>query len=300
MKQMRIPILIAWSIAIIGLILGSFFDLHISSMIASASNNYALTISAIGPTIGFAGVSLMGGGFIAFVIKGKYHVALKILFVILALACFGVSIYYPGGEYFGVNGFYKVAPEALGYVIAFFPAVGGMVGGYFLFKDCKSKNMWIVFVIIIVVLLIALLGVLPTIKDNMHRPRFRLISKNEAIPFHDWWKPCKDYEQLKELYKIHKDNFKSFPSGHTAEASILLVFFTFLPLANEKFEPYQPMMFSLSLLLIILVAFARILAGAHFLSDVSMGALIMLTLLFIANEIVVWIKPLHNKSSIKE
>ena len=134
----------------------------------------------------------------------------------------------------------------------------------------------------------------------MHRPRFRLISSIDAIKFHNWWEPCKNYKELKEAFNIHKDNFKSFPSGHTAEASILLATITFLPLANEKYERYQPLMFSLGILLVIYVAFARILAGAHFLSDVSMGAIIMLGLLFIANEIVVWIKPLHNKSSIKK
>ena len=38
--------------------------------------------------------------------------------------------------------------------------------------------MWIIFCIIIVLLLIALLGVIPTIKDNMHRPRFRFLIKD--------------------------------------------------------------------------------------------------------------------------
>ena len=73
MKNMRIPLLIAWGVAVIGIILGSFFDLNISSAIASPDNNFALTVSAIGPTIGFAGVAAMGGGFVAFIIKGKYR-----------------------------------------------------------------------------------------------------------------------------------------------------------------------------------------------------------------------------------
>ena len=47
--------------------------------------------------------------------------------------------------------------------------------------------------------------------------------------------------------------------------------------------------------LVLLVAFARVLAAAHFLSDVSWGATIMLTLLLIANEIVIHIKPLQLK-----
>ena len=52
--------------------------------------------------------------------------------------------------------------------------------------------------------------------------------------------------------------------------------------------------------LVVLVALARILAAAHFLSDVSMGATIMLTLLVITNEIVMRIKALQLKEEPKE
>lgn len=100
MKQTRIPLIVG----IIGIILGSFFDLQISSTIASADNNFALTVFAIGPTIGFAAVAAMGGGFVALIVKGNYHLALKILFGILAACCLGVAIFHPASEYFGVNG----------------------------------------------------------------------------------------------------------------------------------------------------------------------------------------------------
>ena len=292
MRKMRLPLLIALGVAIIGIILGSFFDLQISTAIASPKNVFGLTVSAIGPTIGFGGVAVMGGGFIALIIKGKYHIALKILFGVLAACCLGVAIYYPGGEYFGINGFYGSAPEWAGYLIAFLPAVGGVVGGYFLFKDCQNNKMWIIFCIIIALLLIALLAVIPTLKDNMHRPRYRIVSTT-PVEFHNWWEPCENYKELRELYDIASDNFKSYPSGHTAEASILFVTITFLPLANKKFEKYQLPLFAGAGALVLLVAFARILAAAHYLSDVSTGATVILLLLFITNEVVALIKPLQ-------
>ena len=128
MKNMRFPLLIAWGVAIIGIIFGSFFDLQISTAIASADNVFALTVSAIGPTIGFAAVAAMGGGFIALIVKGKYHIALKILFGVLAACCLGVSIFYPAGEYFGINGFYGAAPEWVGYLIVIIPEGAAMIG----------------------------------------------------------------------------------------------------------------------------------------------------------------------------
>ena len=61
MKKMRLPLLIALGVALIGVVLGSFFDLQISTAIASPTNAFALTVSAICPTIGFATVAAMGG-----------------------------------------------------------------------------------------------------------------------------------------------------------------------------------------------------------------------------------------------
>ena len=292
MKNMRIPLIAALGVAIIGIVFGSLFDLQLSTAIASPSNGFGLTVSAIGPMIGFMGVAIMGGGFVSFIVKGKYHIALKVLFGVLAAACMGVSIYYPAGEWFGINGFYGVAPEWTGYLIVLIPELAAGVFGYFLFKDIKNDKMWIIFCIIIVLLLIVLLAVIPTLKDNMHRPRYRTISTT-PVDFHNWWEPCKDYKELMATYNIAKDNFKSYPSGHTAEASILLVPITFLPLADSKFKKYQMPAFYAGCALVLLVAFARILAAAHYLSDVSTGATVMLTLLVIANEVVMRIKPLQ-------
>ena len=295
MKKMRIPLLIALAVAIIGIIFGSFFDFQISSAIANPKSIFGLTVSAICPTLGFAAVAAMGGGFVAIIVKGKNHIALKILFGVLAAACLGVAIFYPAGEYFGENGFYWVAPKWVGYLIVILPECAAMVGGYFLFKDYENDKLWIIFCIVVALLLIALLAVIPIIKDNMHRPRYRLISTSAEVQFHSWWEPCKDYKGLIASFGFSKEDFKSFPSGHTAETSILLVGATLFPMASKKLQRYQLPVFIGSGVLVLLVALARIMAAAHFLSDVSMGATIVLTLLFATNETIVHIKALQLK-----
>ena len=63
MKNMRIPLLSALGVAILGIIIGSFLDFQLSSAIASADNGFGLFFSVIGPTIGFCGLSFIGGGF---------------------------------------------------------------------------------------------------------------------------------------------------------------------------------------------------------------------------------------------
>ena len=297
MKKMRLPLLIALGVAIIGIVFGSFFDLQISQAIANPNNNFALFISAIMPTIGFAVVAAMGGGFVALIVKGEYHVGLKVLFGILAAACFGVSIFYPGGEYFGINGFYNEKLEWLGYVIVIIPEAAAAFGGYHLFKDCKNKNIWIVLCAAIALLLLALLATIPTIKDNMHRPRYRALIALDDISFHNWWEPFKGYKDYVNIHlEVPHDNFKSFPSGHTAETSIVLVGVVFLPLVNEKYEKQQLTLFVAGCCFILLVALARIMAAAHFLSDVSWGATILIGWLLITNEIIAHTKQLQLKS----
>ena len=154
--------------------------------------------------------------------------------------------------------------------------------------------MWIVWGVIIVLLLIALLAIVPTIKDAIHRPRYRFLMQGHEDMYHNWWQPFKEYtEYVKANPNEPHDNFKSYPSGHSAETSILIVAATFFPLADKKFEKYQMPAFYIACGCTALVMFARILAAAHFLSDVSWGMSIVVLLTFIANEVVMKIKPLH-------
>ena len=204
------------------------------------------------------------------------------------------QFFYPGGEYFGINGFYNEKIKWLGYVIVIIPEAAAAFGGYHLFKDCKNEKIWIVLCAVIVMLLLALLATIPTIKDNMHRPRYRALIAYEGISFHDWWEPFKEYNVVKDLYP--HDNFKSFPSGHTAETSIVLVGVVFLPLVNEKYEEQQLTLFIAGCCFILLVALARIIAAAHFLSDVSWGATIMIVWLLITNEVIAHLKQLNSKN----
>lgn len=292
MKNMRIPLFVSLGVMILGIILGSFFDYQLSSAIASSTNGFALFVSAVAPTIGFGGLTFLAGGFIAFALRKDNKLWETILFYVLAAAGFGAGIYYSGGEYFGVNGFYEVAPKWSGYLIALPLLVAAGIGGYFAFRKCENKNFWIVMAIAYAVMLLSLLGAVTVLKDIMHRPRFRTVSTTE-VPYHNWWEPTKNYKEYMESFGLAKEEFKSYPSGHTTEASVLLVVATFLPLGNPKFKKYQLPIYIGCFAFVILTGFARILAAAHYLSDVSTGAASMLLFLVIANEIVIRVKALQ-------
>ena len=286
---MRLPLFIALGVFLLGLILGSFLDLKISQAIASSSNMFGIIVAAIAPTIGFAGLCLIGGGFLAHGFQDR-AIWQRIVFILLSFGIYGGSVYFSGREYFEVNGFNQPHLNWLGFLIAAIVLGGVVYLGYHLFKDVKSPYAWLVLAIAAAVIALAMLGGIELLKGIFHRPRFRAIAQYDAISFHKWWQPCKNYKDLMATLNLAKEEFKSFPSGHTGETAILLVAATFLPIVNPKLRKIQLPCFYGCLAFTLFVAFTRILVAAHFLSDVSMAGLIMVILCLVGNECVLRLK----------
>ena len=293
MKKMRLPLILVCALAVLGIILGCFFDLSISQAIASSTNGFGLTVSVISPTIAFTCVCIFVGGLIALGVQKERKLWLRIIFFIVAIAVFAGSVYLAGAEYFGRNGFYQAAPSFLGQLIAAIPLAGGAVLGFFLFKDNKNPYAWVIIAIFLIVVALLLVGPALSMKNIMHRPRYRAIAAT-GVEFHAWWQPCKNYKELMETYNLAKEEFSSSPSGHTAMASFTLVTATFLPFVCPKLRKAQIPLFIGATAFCLLLAFSRILAAAHFLTDVSSGLLISALLTLIANEIVIHVKPFHQ------
>lgn len=73
------------------------------------------------------------------------------------------------------------------------------------------------------------------------------------------------------------DDFMSFPSGHSAN-SATIIWITWLPMWLEKLKGKEIMLYVISAIWIICVMFSRVMMGAHFASDVLMGAGITIVL----------------------
>ena len=290
MRKMRLPILIALGVFVIGLIFGSIFDLQISQALGNPSNGFALTVAAIGPTIGFLGLTVIGGGFLGLGLQKERPTFQKVIFIIVCAAAYLGSIYYAGVEYFEENGFNKPNLIWLGFLIAALVLPGGVFLGYRIFKEVRTPYAWLILAIGALVVGLSLLSGVMVLKGIFHRPRFRAVTSYESIEFHQWWQRCKNYKDLMELNGITSEEFKSFPSGHTGEAAILMIAATFIPVASEKVRKYQVPCFYIAFAFTLFVAFSRILAAAHFLSDVSMAGILACLLSFIANEVIIRMK----------
>ncbi|EOH94964.1 hypothetical protein UAW_02043 [Enterococcus haemoperoxidus ATCC BAA-382] len=73
------------------------------------------------------------------------------------------------------------------------------------------------------------------------------------------------------------DDFMSFPSGHSAN-SATIIWITWLPLWLERLKGRETLLSLISGIWIICVMLSRVIMGAHFASDVLMGAAIVLFL----------------------
>ena len=293
MEKMRIPLWIALGVAALGIVLGSFLDLRLSTAIASRTNLFGITISVIGPTLGFMGLAIIGGGFLGLGLKKDCKVLPRVALIALAVLSYAASVFYAGEEYFNSHGFAGKAPEFVGFLIAAVPLGGGVFLGYKLFHATDNPNAWIILLIMVIVIFLTLVPGAAVLKSIFHRPRFRSVIEYEHIVFHPWWSPCKNYKDLMAEYSLDIEEFKSFPSGHTTEASILIVLSVFMPLVNRKLEKIQLGCFIGACCFAALIGFARILAAAHFLSDVSAGAALALLFTIIANEVVIHAKKLR-------
>lgn len=87
-----------------------------------------------------------------------------------------------------------------------------------------------------------------------------------------------DYSAFTPWYHINGINgSKSFPSGHAAGAGMIFLAML-LPCASQKRSRYAVMYFAVPFAYTAAVAYTRLVMGAHYLSDVTAGALISFTL----------------------
>ena len=269
----------ALALFIITFIIGSMVDESLSEAIFSRNNTFGITCSAIGTIPGYGILGILAGGFISVGIKKDKHIAIRIASFICAALCVGLNIFFSGREFFGENGFYELHDKLywLGFVIVT-PISGGLaLLGYKIGKDSDNPNLFWILCIVAFLIFMALIPGVTLLKHFFHRPRYRSVTAYPDITFHNWWQRCTNYETLMTQYGVLKEEFKSFPSGHAGACSVVMLFATFLPLINKKYQKWQLPLFIGGLAWTLLIAFTRILVGAHFLSDVSMGA--MLTML---------------------
>ncbi len=164
----------------------------------------------------------------------------------------------------------------------------------------KSEKAMGIFVWAIIVILAAILSqgiVQILIKPFVGRMRFRAIyvldenGLSDLARYTKWYVLNGRQSVTAEMIALGLDNdiFKSFPSGHVC-AGTMIVTLAFIPeflnLSEEKTKKWQIILWTVSAIYVIVLALSRIIMGAHYLSDVIVGAYITYVMAIISRKVV--------------
>ena len=289
MKKKLIIYPIVYAVLIGLFVLGTFYDLQISKTLADLkpgeyfSKNFFANFIEIFTELPI--FILLGACFVivGFNLMDKWEKHKLIIQIILGMVVFFAFTlcFYRCVECMGqVYGFSEMLQDNLGFLIscALFGIIfvilafwlGSLIGTE---KMGKLFYFALAFIIVIALTFIAT----QLLKGIVNRPRFRALNIIGIEKYSPWYKIYK-VENL-QFYSsiIQEEGFVSFPSGHTTwfGTAIMLSFLPRFIKMNKKatlcFTIIPPV-------LTLIVAFARIIAGAHFLTDVTFSLLITIIL----------------------
>ena len=279
-------------ILLAGFIVGSFVDLNLNMAIYSDGNMFGKIMAAFGTYPCYAGLSFAAGGLLITSIKKKdLHIIWKIVSWVLVALGYGLSVYLGSKDVPSVNGFNNPSLLIPTMAINVFVFGGFAAAGFFVCKKGDENTLWMALMVMAIIFIMALIPTSYLIKLVIHRPRFRYVVRSGEVGFCNWWETFKGYkEYIAEghvLYgiEITKEEFKSFPSGHSGSAAILMMTLPYLSMFFKKLKGKETMMFYIGFAWTLLMMFSRMLVGAHYLTDTCMGALIVVVVYYIGHEI---------------
>lgn len=129
------------------------------------------------------------------------------------------------------------------------------------------------------------------IKIPWGRARMRLVAVDDRAYFMPWWQPGKSLRDILVAAGVAAEEFKSFPSGHTANASSLMLL-CLLPMLRPRLAAKQTLLFLIGFFWTVLVGVSRIIMGAHYLTDTIVGFAVGLMILAGLCRILF---PIHRK-----
>ena len=313
MKKIRLPLFIFLGLLIALFIVGSFLDLQINEALFSKNNPVGVFASAVGTLPGYGLLAFLGGVFFWCGFHGhSFNIPARVIFYVIAIAAFVCGVFFSGREFFSQNGYYELnSIFAVGFIIALpFMSFFGFAG-YYMSNKLDNDNIWLFAAVIAVAVFMSLVPGVTLLKSIFHRPRYRLICEYEQIGYYNWWERCSSYKDWIKIGEqtgnldLSKENFKSFPSGHAGATMVFVFFAAFIPAFGKKYDKWQLPLMIIGFAYCLLICFTRMLVGAHYLSDVSMGAILTCFFIIIANEVFIRNKRLsalmnHEEERIEE
>ncbi len=256
-----------FAVLIILLVIGTFFDYPISSTLYDPQSAFGLMMASYGQAPSSAGAVLAGALFLMEWNREKRSLAAAEIVLGLVMVIVGVYMLCENPvEYMDM-------PLLLSCVIGVLISAGMAALAAYLVKHAARED--ILRAAVAFFLVIALqMALINLIKIPWGRARMRLIATDSRAYFTPWYQPGTGAKDALVAAGVSAEEFKSFPSGHTGHG-VMLMLFGLLPglvLTDEKKERAWKRAFVwLGFTWAALVAFSRMIMGAHFLSDTVVG-----------------------------
>ena len=245
---------------------GSFVDFPLSFALYDASNPFATFFAAYGAIPAPLGCVAAGTLFVCGHNRNNKILGtvqniggILLLFVGILLVCFLPALYMPA------------SPLLLA-------GVGLVLSAGTILITCRlakgaDRAMIIRVALAIVLVLLCELVVVNLIKVAWGRPRMRLVVSHPEAFFVPWWQLGNALKEPLMAAGVAADEFKSFPSGHTANATTMLLL-GLVPYLKPQLQKYQKALVAFGFAWAAIVALSRILLGAHYLTDTTVGFLV--------------------------
>lgn len=293
-KRKNIFIWSGITIFFILILIATFYDLQISQALASVepgetatSNLFAIIFEVLGESVLY--LFLVFSFSVIFWwcyynVKNNWKILCQIL---LSIAIFLTYIICINKVISYLNAYQTI--EITSYFLIFsifFASLLTLLTIYSL-KFIKKQNISILLKFALIIICVAAVSNLITqFSKGIVFGRMRFIAMNfvEDFSYYTPWYMLNG-TGLKEsltFLGLPADAFKSFPSGHTTAAGITFTLIC-LPLLFEKLKKYKLFFWIAPFIYVVIVGLARVIAGAHFLSDVLFAILItfLATILFV-------------------
>lgn len=245
---------------------GSFVDFPLSFALYDASNPFATFFAAYGAIPAPLGCVAAGTLFVCGHNREKRIAGtlqriggLLLLLAGVLLVCFLPALYLP------------VSPLLLA-------GVGLVLSAGTILVTCRlakgaDRAMILRVALAILLAILCELLVVNFIKVCWGRPRMRLVVSHPEAYFFPWWKWGTVLKDALLATGVAADEFKSFPSGHTANATTMLLL-GLIPYLKPQLQKYQKALVAFGFAWAAIVALSRILLGAHYLTDTTVGFLV--------------------------
>lgn len=250
------------AIAIALLVVATLFDMKINDALYAPKNFFGVALEVGGVSPFYLVIAFAGAVFFAFcrtLLKSAWNIIRMVLSIGAAFAGLVMFFHQFTKLWFDSSIIYYLVAAGISA-----PFLALLIWGLTRLSADTLKKLAIFSLFSVIVIAVSM-SIVQGIKTLWGRPRYREMFKlGDFGAFTPWYKP----------YDISFDgDQQSFPSGHTASAGAIMVIAA-LPEIFQKLKKYEWLLFAGGFVFTVAVALSRIIVGAHFLSDVTMGAVI--------------------------